>query len=116
MGHRRPEKMDKRYSMATDRVIEEDEKFEFDPSSIEQIEKLVYKPTWREILIEIVDSNNLDPWNIDIAIVTNSYIEKIKNMKIEDLHIPANVILAASILLRFKAQAFVFEEPEPIEE
>ncbi len=100
--------------MATEGFINENEGiFEFNPSSIEQIEELVHKPTWREMLLEIVDSNNLDPWNIDISVVTNSYIEKIRKMKIDDLHIPANVVLAASILLRFKAQAFEFEEQQP---
>ncbi|MEM3592852.1 MAG: segregation/condensation protein A, partial [Candidatus Micrarchaeia archaeon] len=100
--------------MATKNFINDDEiDIEFNPSSIEQIEELVNKPTWREMLLEIVDSNNLDPWNIDISVVTNSYIEKIRKMKIDDLHIPANVILAASILLRFKAQTFQFEETEP---
>ncbi len=99
--------------MATPGFINDEEKqVSFDPSSIDQIEQLVHKPTWREMLVEIVDSNNLDPWNIDISIVTSGYMEKIKSMKINDLHIPANVILAASILLRFKAQAFEFEEEQ----
>ncbi|MEM4590015.1 MAG: segregation/condensation protein A [Candidatus Micrarchaeia archaeon] len=100
--------------MAAENFISEDEiNIDFNPSSIEQIEELVHKPTWREMLLEIIDSNNLDPWNIEISVVTNSYIEKIRKMKIDDLHIPANVVLAASILLRFKAQAFQFEETEP---
>ena len=100
--------------MATPGFINDEEKqVSFDPSSIDQIEQLVHKPTWREMLVEIVDANNLDPWNIDISVVTNGYIDKIKGMKISDLHIPANVILAASILLRFKAQAFEFEEEQP---
>lgn len=104
-------------AMATENFIEDNEiQLSFDPSSIDQIEQLVHKPTWREMLLEIVEINDLDPWNIDISVVTNSYLEKIKRMKIEDLHIPANVILAASILLRFKAQAFEFEEQEPVME
>jgi len=105
--------------MATEYIRDSNESFDvvsFNPSSIDEIEKLVHTPTWREMLVEIVDANNLDPWNIDISVVANSYIEKIKKMKIEDLHIPANVVLAASILLRFKAQAFEFEEEQPVEE
>ena len=105
--------------MATEYIQDSNDSFDavsFNPSSIDEIEKLVHTPTWREILVEIVDSNNLDPWNIDISVVANSYIDKIKKMKIEDLHIPANVILAASILLRFKAQAFEFEEEQPAED
>jgi len=87
-----------------------------DISSIDQIEQLVNKATWRELLLDIVSSSNMDPWNIDIGTITVNYIDKVKKMKINDLHVPANVILAASILLRFKAQAFQFEEPEPAQE
>ena len=85
-----------------------------DVSSIEQIEKLVAKPTWREMLLEIVSANDMDPWNLNIAFITEGYIDKVRKMRINDLHVPANVILAASILVRFKAQAFQFEEPEPV--
>ncbi|VVB73889.1 Segregation and condensation protein A [uncultured archaeon] len=87
-----------------------------DVSSIDQIEQLVNKATWRELLLDIVTANSMDPWNIDIGVITNSYIDKVRKMKIQDLHVPANVILAASILLRFKAQSFRFEEPEPAHE
>ena len=76
----------------------------------QQIERLVGNPTWREMLIDLVSSEQVDPWNLDIADITNKYIERVKKMKVLDLHIPANVILAASILLRFKAEAWRFEE------
>lgn len=85
-------------------------------SSLDQIEQLVHKATWRELLLEIVSSNNMDPWNIDIGVITVSYIDKVRKMKIQDLHVPANVILAASILLRFKAQTFQFEESTPVQD
>jgi chromatin segregation and condensation protein Rec8/ScpA/Scc1 (kleisin family) len=38
-------------------------------------------------------------------------------MKVLDLHVPANIILAASILLRMKSETFkVFDIPEPVED
>jgi len=76
----------------------------------QQIEKLVGNPTWREMLIDLVGSEQIDPWNLDISEITNKYIARVKQMKVFDLHVPANVILAASILLRFKAEAWHFEE------
>jgi len=102
--------------MQADQVREELESpadVQVDVSSIDQIEQLVNKATWRELLLDIVSTSNMDPWNIDIGVITVNYIDKVRHMKIQDLHVPANVILAASILLRFKAQAFQFEEPEP---
>ena len=42
--------------------------------------------------------------------IATGYLEKIKKMEMLDLRVPANLILAAAILLRFKSQALRFEE------
>ncbi len=82
-----------------------------------EIEDFVKNATWRELLVELVDKNKLDPWNIDIIKVVDGYVTFVKKMKVLDLHIPANIILAASILLRMKSdtlKVFEIEEPEPV--
>jgi len=83
-----------------------------------KLEKIVELPTWREMLLDLVATQKLDPWNIDIAEITGSYIERIRKMEMLDLRIPANLILAAAILVRFKSDALRFEEEaqEAVEE
>lgn len=78
------------------------------------LEKLVAKPTWREMLLDLVITEKLDPWNIDLVEITSKYLKSIKKMQVLDLHIPANLILAASILLRFKSDAIRLEEEQPV--
>jgi len=75
-----------------------------------KLEKIVEFPTWREMLLDLVASRELDPWNIDIVEITTGYIERIKKMEMLDLRVPANLILAAAILIRFKSDALRFEE------
>ncbi len=75
--------------------------------------KLVENPTWKDILVGLVHREELDPWNIDIGEITSKYLEVVRNMKKVDLHIPANIILAAAILLRFKSENLEFKEDEP---
>ena len=70
------------------------------------IEEFVKNTTWRELLIELVEKHELDPWNIDISAMVDGYIKMVKEMKTLDLRVPANVILAASILLRMKSDGF----------
>ncbi|MBI5159158.1 segregation/condensation protein A [Candidatus Micrarchaeota archaeon] len=74
------------------------------------LEKIVIQPTWREMLVELVASEQFDAWNIDIVSIADKYMEKIKELQVLELHVPANIILAASILLRFKSEALQFEE------
>lgn len=82
---------------------------EIAPSDM-KLEKIVEFPTWREMLLDLVASRQLDPWNIDIVEVAASYLERIKKLEMHDLRVPANLILAAAILIRFKSDALRFEE------
>ncbi|MGI0100588.1 MAG: segregation/condensation protein A [Candidatus Micrarchaeaceae archaeon] len=81
------------------------------------LQEFVKSATWRELLMELVDTERLDPWDIDIVKVVDSYITMVRKMQVMDLHVPANIILAASILLRMKSETInmlqVDSEPEP---
>lgn len=77
--------------------------------------ELVIKPTWKEFLIELVASNQMNPWEVDLIDVSDKYLEKVRQYQAMDLRIPANIILASALLLRFKAEAMQLEE-EPLEE
>lgn len=82
------------------------------------LQELVKDATWKDILTELIESNKVDPWNIDLVKIVDTYVAVVKRMKVLDLHIPANIILAASVLLRLKSETInIFPiEPEPIEE
>jgi segregation and condensation protein A len=91
-------------------------------SSDLNLQEFVKNATWRELLVELVETNKLDPWDIDIIKVVDSYITAIKKMQVMDLHIPANIILAASILLRMKSESInvtqldeVLDQEEPVQ-
>jgi segregation and condensation protein A len=77
------------------------------------LQNLVSNATWRELLVELVESNQLDPWDIDLAKMVDGYMSVLKEMRVLDLHVPANMMLAASILLRMKSDNIgIFPEPE----
>ncbi|MFH1448787.1 MAG: segregation/condensation protein A [Candidatus Micrarchaeota archaeon] len=78
------------------------------------LEKLVVQPTWRDVLMDLVIEEKLDPWDIDIIQVTEKYLKKIQTLQSLDLRIPANIILAAAILLRFKSETLKLVEEEQV--
>src|SRR5208283_699572 len=83
------------------------------------LQEFVQNATWRELLVELVSSNRLDPWDIDIEKVVDGYLGAIRKMKVLDLRVPANMVLAASILLRMKSDSlpiFAIQEEAPMEE
>ncbi len=78
--------------------------------------EIVVQPTWRELLTELVASEKMDPWSIDLCKVADAYLARVRALQALDLRIPANVILASALLLRFKAEALNFEEEETLVE
>jgi len=74
------------------------------------IESFVREATWKDILVELVKRNELNPWDIDIAYIAGKYVDAVKRMKVLDLRVPANIILAAAILLRLKSDMLEIEE------
>jgi len=74
--------------------------------------QLVAQPTWREFLVELVSTQQMDPWDIDISKLADAYLLKVRELQSFDLRMPANVILASAILLYFKAQALKLEETD----
>jgi segregation and condensation protein A len=74
------------------------------------IEDLVKEATWKDILIELVKKNELNPWDIDLIDIVEKYVGAVKSMQIFDLRVPANIILAAAVLLRLKSDMLELEE------
>lgn len=74
--------------------------------------ELAERPEWKTMLIDIVSQESLDPWDIDIAVLSTRFLDRMKKMKKLDLKISANVVLAASILLRYKSDSWSLNEEE----
>ncbi|MBU2633859.1 MAG: segregation/condensation protein A [Nanoarchaeota archaeon] len=66
--------------------------------------------TWQTILLDLIKSEQLNPWDIDLSILTKKYIEKIKQMKEANLFISGKMLLASALLLRIKSHKLVTEE------
>ncbi|MFH1520761.1 MAG: hypothetical protein ABID61_03890 [Candidatus Micrarchaeota archaeon] len=71
--------------------------------STQYFESMVSKPTWKDILLDSISSNSIDPWNIDLLALSDAFIKKVRDMERMDFVLQANVILAASILLKYKS-------------
>ena len=66
--------------------------------------------TWKSIIYELVKSEEMDPWDVDISILTKRYIEMIKKLKELDFRISGKVLLAAVLLLKMKCDKLLNED------
>ncbi|MBL7147946.1 MAG: segregation/condensation protein A [Nanoarchaeota archaeon] len=66
--------------------------------------------TWQNIIYDLIKSKQINPWDIDISLLSKKYLERIKQMKESNLFISGKVVLASSILLKIKSYKLVTEE------
>lgn len=68
--------------------------------------------TWQSLLTELIKTEQMDPWDIDVSLLTKKYIEAVKTLKELDFKISGKIILAAAILLKIKSNRLVGEDIE----
>lgn len=66
--------------------------------------------TWQTIIQNLVKSEEMDPWDIDVAKLANSYLETLRKLEQMNFAISGKVILAAALLLKMKSNKLVEED------
>ena len=66
--------------------------------------------TWQSIIYDLVRTEEMNPWDIDISILSSKYLEIIRNLKKMNFAISGKVILASAILLKLKSKKLIEED------
>ena len=62
---------------------------------------------WQVILYDLIKTEQLDPWDIDLATLADKYIEIIQLMEDADFFVSSKILLACSLLLRLKSEILI---------
>jgi segregation and condensation protein A len=71
---------------------------------------------WQELIYDLINTEQLDPWDIDLKILVNKYLEKIRKIEEADFFVCSKVLLAASLLLRIKSEILLSKYVQSIDE
>jgi segregation and condensation protein A len=84
----------------------------------EQIHDLLFNREigWQEIIYDLINTEQLNPWDIDIIILTNKYLDRIKEFEETDFFVSSKVLLAASLLLRIKSEILLNQYVKSIDD
>ncbi|MBT3397586.1 segregation/condensation protein A [archaeon] len=63
--------------------------------------------SWQALIYDLIKTEQLDPWDIDIGILADKYVEAISQLEEADFFISSKVLLACSLLLRLKSDILV---------
>ena len=72
--------------------------------------------SWQAIIYDLIKSDQLDPWDIDLTILTRRYLEKIHELEEASFHVSSKILLAAAILLRIKSEMLLSKYIKSLDE
>jgi chromatin segregation and condensation protein Rec8/ScpA/Scc1 (kleisin family) len=66
--------------------------------------------SWKQIIFELIETEQMDPWDINLTILTQRFIQMLRQLKETDFRISGKVVLASAVLLKMKADKLQQEE------
>jgi segregation and condensation protein A len=83
-----------------------------------QVEDLLFNREvgWQDIIYDLINTEQLDPWNIDIGLLSEGFLLKIQEYEEMDFFVSSKVLLAASLLLRIKSEMILSRYMRSIDE
>ncbi|MBS3106378.1 segregation/condensation protein A [Candidatus Woesearchaeota archaeon] len=66
--------------------------------------------TWQDVIYDLIKTNQMDPWDIDVSLLTKKYLERIHELKEHDFRLSGKVVLAAALLLKIKSAKWIKED------
>ena len=84
----------------------------------EQIHDLLFdeRLSWQTIIYDLINSEQLDPWDINLSVLANKYIEKVRILEEANFFISSKVLLAASLLLRLKSEILLSRDLQSLDD
>lgn len=66
--------------------------------------------TWKDILYDLIRTEQMDPWDVDMGKLTARYMEVVHKLKEFDFKVSGKVLLAAALLLKIKSNKLLDED------
>jgi len=68
------------------------------------VEMMLADYAWEQVIYDIIASEGLDPWNLDLNTLSSSFLSYMGKIKELDFRIPAKYVIISSVILRMKSE------------
>lgn len=84
----------------------------------EQIHGLLFgdKLSWQAIIYDLINTEQLDPWDINISLLSSKFLDKVKLLEEANFFVSSKVLLAASLLLRIKSEILLNRDIQSLDD
>lgn len=66
--------------------------------------------TWQDIIYDLIKTEKMDPWDVDVSMLAEKFIDLLKEMKKMDFRLSGKIILAAAFFLKIKSDKLLKED------
>jgi len=66
--------------------------------------------TWQDIIYDLIKTEKMDPWDVDVSVLAEKFITLLKEMKKMDFRLSGKIILAAAFFLKIKSDKLLKED------
>jgi len=66
--------------------------------------------TWQTMIYELVRTEQMDPWDIDLKVLSTRFLGMVQKLKKLDFRVSGKIILAAAVLLRIKSSRLLEQD------
>ena len=63
--------------------------------------------SWKSIIYDLINAEKMDPWDVNITLLTQKFLERLHELREKDLKLSGKLILAAAMLLKMKSVRLV---------
>ena len=79
----------------------------------EQVFDLIFNKddvTWQTMLYELVRTEQMDPWDINLKDLAQKFFDTVQNMREMDFRVSGKILLAAAIMLKIKSNQLLTKD------
>lgn len=66
--------------------------------------------TWQSIIHGLIKSEEMNPWDIDVSLLTQKYLETVKKLQETNFFLSGKILLASAMLVKIKSNKLLNEE------
>ena len=72
--------------------------------------------SWQQIIYDLVRSEQMDPWDIDIKTITQQFLSTIRKLSELDFRVSGKMVLASALLLKIKSKQLMEEDFQALDQ
>jgi len=99
--------------LTKEEVLERQKKLEQIKLTSEKVFNVLFvedELSWKDMIYALIEQENMNPWDIDISLLSQKFLEMLRKLKELDFRISGKMVLASAVLLKMKSDVLIDED------